>query len=245
MFLSFVIPTYERVANLRRVLSSLIFQTDRDFEVIVSDDGSTDGTAAMVRQQAERLPIKYFWHKHQGYRLAMVRNRGAALRDKKTTHVWFLDSDVVLPKDAVAQAKNIYAKHPDVVLAGKYDWMHEHPWPVECGPNYWEEFSKLPFRPDHRKQAFDNETIHTFYEGGVIGANILCPVKWLLKRGFDENIIGGGEDGEFSYHLQEQGAPVIFSSATRGLHMWHPRDPAGDNSMALHIIRTRYLGMDE
>lgn len=238
--LSFVISSYNREANLRRVLSSLVFQTDRDFEVIVADDGSTDGTAAMVRKMAERLPIKYFWHKNRGYRLSAVRNTGASLRAKGTTHVWWLDSDVVLPKDAVAQAKKICAKHPDAVLAGRYDWMHKHRWPIECGPNYWEEFTKLPFRADHRKKSFDNETVYTFYEGGVIGANILCPIKWLA-RGFDESIMTGGEDGEFSYHLQEQGAPVIFSSAIGGLHMWHPVVPGRDDSTALKIIKERYL----
>ena len=243
--LSFVIPTYHREANLRRVLSSLVFQTDRDFEVIVADDGSTDTTALMVRQQADRLPIKYFWHKNSGYGLAMMRNKGAALRAKDTTHIWWLDADVVLCKDAVAQARILCEKNPDVVLAGRYDWMHDHPLPVECGANYWEEFSKLPFRPDHRERRFATQETQTFYEGGVIGANIVCPVKWWITRGFDETIIGGGEDGEFSYHLQEQGAPVIFSTATRGLHMWHPRAATAENSMAVRLIRTRYLGMKE
>lgn len=245
--ISFVIPTHDREANLRRVLTSLTFQQDSDFEVIVADDGGTDATPSLICEMAGRLSLKYYWHGHQGYRLALVRNRGALLREKTTTHVWFLDCDIILREDGIAQARKMIAEHPDAVLAGRYDWLDEYPWPHECGPNYWEELSKLPFRPDHRVTrgvSFDDKTVYTVYEGGVLGANILCPVKWLLKRGFDETIIGGGQDGEFSYHLQEQGAPVIYSSAIRGLHLWHPFNTARNNKMAVKLIRTRYLGME-
>jgi len=243
MFLSFVIPTYNREANLRRVLSSLTFQTDRDFEVIVADDGSTDGTPALVREWAKKLPVKYFWHKHQDYRLALVRNMGAQLRANDATHIWFLDSDVILRQDAVALARKIVEEHPDAVLSGQYDWLNKYAWPYECGSDYWKLFSGLLFRPDHRVTrglVFDDETVRTDYEGSVLGANILCPVKWLLKRGFDETIIGGGQDGEFSYYLQSQGAPVIFSSLIRGLHLWHTITPH-PNTAAVKLIHERYL----
>ncbi len=238
---SFVIPTHEREANLRRVLSALTFQTDDDFEVIVADDGSTDGTAAMVREMAERLPLKYCWNRHEGARSALARSLGTKLRDKKATHVWFLDSDIVIPKDAVAQAKKIIAKHPDAVLSGRYDWLNKYVWPYECGADYWEMFSALLFEPDHRTVSFDNETVHTHYGCVILGGNVVCPVRWLRERAFDETIIGGGQDGEFSYYLQSLGAPLVFSDTIRGLHMWHPLNRLlRDTSMALKLIRARY-----
>lgn len=76
-FFSVVIPTYNRSEKVRRALESLEKQTCRDFEVIVCDDGSTDGTHDLVSAFAGKLRLSYLWEDNWGGP-ARPRNRGIA-----------------------------------------------------------------------------------------------------------------------------------------------------------------------
>ena len=61
-------PTYNRAHTLHRVYDSLCAQTLRDFEWLVIDDGSTDGTADLIANWAKSadFPIRYFKQEHSG-----------------------------------------------------------------------------------------------------------------------------------------------------------------------------------
>lgn len=91
---SVIIPTYNRAALLRQATESVLRQTYRDWEIVVVDDGSTDGTAAMmetlIRQEAggaER--IRYLAQENQGKSAAL--NHG--LKYAQGEWIAFLDSD--------------------------------------------------------------------------------------------------------------------------------------------------------
>ena len=89
--ISVIIPTYNRKESLRNTLNSLAKQTCPGdyFEVIVVDDGSTDGTQEIV---AETYPftLRYFWQINQGD--AEARNLGA--RQSQADILVFLDDDM-------------------------------------------------------------------------------------------------------------------------------------------------------
>jgi glycosyltransferase involved in cell wall biosynthesis len=72
-------PTYNRAATLDRVHGSLLRQTFTDFEWLIVDDGSTDGTADLVERWrvASPFPIRYVWQPNQGKHVAM--NNGVEL----------------------------------------------------------------------------------------------------------------------------------------------------------------------
>jgi glycosyltransferase involved in cell wall biosynthesis len=61
-------PTYNRKHTLPRVYDSLRNQTFQDFEWLIIDDGSTDGTGDLVRQWLDEatFPIRYIWQEHAG-----------------------------------------------------------------------------------------------------------------------------------------------------------------------------------
>ena len=67
-FFTLFIPTYNRAALLPRALASIERQTFRDFEVLIVDDGSTDGTRELVAAWRERMdfPVKYVWQENAG-----------------------------------------------------------------------------------------------------------------------------------------------------------------------------------
>lgn len=94
---SVVVATYNAPHYLRLVLASLQVQTARDFEVIVSDDGSKPETRELVTSlQKTALPyaLKYHWQEDTGYRLGEARNGGVRLSE--ADWVIFLDGDMVV-----------------------------------------------------------------------------------------------------------------------------------------------------
>lgn len=90
-FFSVVTPTYNRAHTLGRVYRSLLAQTCRDFEWLVVDDGSTDGTSKLVRQwfQEGALRIRYLRQPNGGKHVAF----NFAVREARGEMVVPLDSD--------------------------------------------------------------------------------------------------------------------------------------------------------
>ncbi len=104
---SVVVTTYDREDALDAVLRSLSRQTDRDFEVVVADDGSGPATAALVESWEARLgaPLAHVWHEHRDFRAGEIRNR--AVLASRGTYVVFLDGDCLVRPDFVAVHRNL------------------------------------------------------------------------------------------------------------------------------------------
>ena len=88
-FVSIIIPTYQNCNRLRDALNSVLSQTYNNYEVLIMDDGSTDGTEEMVNSFKDSR-IFYYWNKNSGGP-AKPRNRG--IKFSKGNWIAFLDSD--------------------------------------------------------------------------------------------------------------------------------------------------------
>ena len=245
---SFVIPTFNRKQNLSLVLWALCLQTDQDFEVVVSDDGSTDGTEEMVKAYLRHLRLKYYWHEDKGYRVSLTRNQGTRIADQTSTHIWFIDSDVLLVKEAVAFARGLCAREPDAIICGRYDWLPPMQVTLEDVAERFDLIAqaRLPkaeipgnfsraYRDDPRASTdFDCETRRR--GRGTLSGNLIVPRQWL-SRGFDETIENQGQDGEFGHHVYELGAELIFCDKIRGYHLAHRADDAWKTQSVAKTIR--------
>jgi glycosyltransferase involved in cell wall biosynthesis len=91
---SVVIPTYQRAVQVQDAINSVLAQTFSDLEVIVVDDGSSDGTGQILREFfGDR--IRYYAQANQG--VSAARNRGIA--EARGEWIAFLDSDDRWEKD--------------------------------------------------------------------------------------------------------------------------------------------------
>ncbi len=105
--ISVIVSTYNRPDALDAVLRSLSSQTDRNFEIIVADDGSRPDTGVVVAQWSTRagVPVKHVRHEDKGFRLAEIRNR--AILESQGTYCIFLDGDCLAQPGFVAAHRSV------------------------------------------------------------------------------------------------------------------------------------------
>ncbi|MDX2431194.1 MAG: glycosyltransferase [Bacteroides sp.] len=93
--ISLIIPVFNRPGEVDELLQSLSHQTDKDFEVVIVEDGSTQSSLQVVESYADRLDIKYFFKANSGP--GPSRNFGC--EEASGNYLIFLDSDCVIPPD--------------------------------------------------------------------------------------------------------------------------------------------------
>ncbi len=100
--ISVIVTTYNREDALEAVLRSLARQTDRDFEVVVADDGSGPATAKLIEAWKAKVGhrLEHVWHEDRGFRAAEIRNR--AILASRGAYCIFLDGDCIVRPDFVA-----------------------------------------------------------------------------------------------------------------------------------------------
>lgn len=91
--ISIIIAVYNRKDELQELLFSLINQTDKNFEIVIVDDGSQEKLEPIVSTYAEVLDIKYYYKANSGAGLS--RNYGA--EHASGNYYIFLDSDCIAP----------------------------------------------------------------------------------------------------------------------------------------------------
>jgi GT2 family glycosyltransferase len=105
--ISVIVTTYNREDALDACLRGLAHQSDRNFEIVIADDGSRPETAAVVECWTSRLamPLKHVRHEHVGFRGAEIRNRG--IRASAGGLCIFLDGDCLARTDFVAAHRTL------------------------------------------------------------------------------------------------------------------------------------------
>ncbi|OAV68702.1 Poly-beta-1,6-N-acetyl-D-glucosamine synthase [Bacteroidales bacterium Barb4] len=110
MYLSLIIPVYNRPGEVKELLDSLTAQTAADFEVIIVEDGSDVKCEDIVKAYSNKLPVTYYYIPNRGPGLA--RNYGAAKAGGE--YLIVLDSDCILPPDYIKSlCKEIQATNAD------------------------------------------------------------------------------------------------------------------------------------
>lgn len=115
--LSIVVLTCDSASTIRVCLDSLLTQDHRDFEVIVVDDRSTDGTLELVATYKDRLDLRVV---HNGAR-NIPRGRNLGLAASRNRYVAFLDSDDWATPEWTRAISTAFSEAPDVaIIAGDF-----------------------------------------------------------------------------------------------------------------------------
>ncbi|MEJ5166724.1 MAG: glycosyltransferase, partial [Thermoanaerobaculia bacterium] len=106
--ISVIIPTYNRKEFLKETLDSVLKQKEVEKEIIVVDDGSTDGTY----EEIKNYPIRYFFQENKGP--ASARNLG--ILASKGKFIAFLDSDDLWLEDKLSLQLKFFKENPEYLI---------------------------------------------------------------------------------------------------------------------------------
>ena len=208
MFFSIVIPTYNRQPILEKCLRALENQrlTDRtveNYEVVVVDDGSTDGTLNWLKtHQAEFPHVVSYEQNHQGPSAA--RNLG--VQQAKGDTIIFIDSDLVVTEQ----------------------FLQSHATALKTEEKALNSDRLFTYGAVINTCNFENPTaepykITDFSAAYFATGNVAIKKKWLEQAGlFDTRFqLYGWEDLELGVRLKELGLKLVKCPAAVGYH-WHP-----------------------
>ena len=114
---SVIISTYNERAKLDLVLHGMARQTQMPDEILIADDGSSDGTDELIRSWHGKLgcEIKHVWQEDRGIRKTCIINK--AVRCSSGDHLVFLDGDSIPHRKWLAD--HLEAGHHNAVLCGR------------------------------------------------------------------------------------------------------------------------------
>src|SRR5690606_2939809 len=96
---SLIIAVYNQARNLELILESVKTQTRQDIEIIVADDGSSDGTEKVIkdfRKNYPQIPIEFVTQEDIGFRKTMILNK--AIKKSTGEYLIFIDGDMLLER---------------------------------------------------------------------------------------------------------------------------------------------------
>jgi len=230
-----IVTTYNRPDALAATLAGYLAQSDRDFELLIADDGSRDETRLLIESEAARapFPLHHVWQDDLGFRPGAARNRAAARTH--ADYLIFADGDCIPTRDFVRRHKSLAEKNcflsgnrvllsetfTQVVLAAR---VPVHQWHAARWLRAWLTrdvnrllpLLKLPDSPLRQRAPRQWE--------GVKTCNLsLWRADFLHVNGFDESYSGWGlEDSDLAIRLIHAG--IRHKSARFAapvFHLWH------------------------
>lgn len=207
--ISVEITTYNRKDLLAEVLERLALQDyplDR-FEVVLSDDGSTDGLLEMVEARVKDLPYKISLLRHQHSGPGHAHNAGilACTADL----VLMLAADVLPEPGLVSAHVQCHQMHPqrNIVVSGR---LRQSP---ALPPTVVQKAANIEIEKIFRSESKLVE------HGGFLVSNLSFKKSFMVNYGmFHEWPPASGEDIELGYRLQLAGMQVIECKQALGLH---------------------------
>jgi GT2 family glycosyltransferase len=220
---SIILSSYNNLPALKLSIETLKIQAEKDFEIIIADDGSTDGTVEYLQEEN----IKHFTRPNEGYRLAYIWNRGAELASGD--RYIFGNSDVIWGPGFVAEHLN----YGDKLIAGLCLSIAIDDVPKVTAKKIHNDFNFISsLGVVDRRQDFIDKLKHPYLVHGkrippryMYGGNWSCPARVFKKiQGLDEGFKGwGGEDFDFARRAKNAGNEIIINVDCKGYHLDHEK----------------------
>lgn len=199
--ISVVLPVLDGLPFLRRSLPPLLAEVpERAVEVLVVDDGCTDGSAAWARTLGARVIAT-------AGRLGPAAARNLGARHVRGEVLFFVDADVVIHRDCIARVRAALRDPSLVAVFGSYD---DRP----PDPGFFSRWKNLQHHHVHTRSPGEAST---FWSGcGAVRAEAFAAVG-----GFDVDRfpLPSIEDIELGYRLRGRGGRILLDPTIRATHL--------------------------
>lgn len=221
---SIIIPTYDSRQWLGEAVDSALGQTYPNCEVIVVDDGSSDGTKKWLTETYGNT-IRYFFQTNQG--LAVARNKGLA--EARGEYVQFLDSDDYISSLKIETLVTYLETHPQVDVAFSHCMLFHDGAPQSLYDWY---------RANHYQD--EDIFVSMLNEGFILIHMPVVRTNSLIRvGGFDESL-GAGSDWEMWLRLAWHGGNFTYVSGS-GLCYYRVRSTSMSHSLAHSLDNLRVI----
>lgn len=235
--LSVIVTTYNQPHYLSMVLWGYVYQTNKNFEVVIADDGSGDETRKVIEWFTKNsdLNIKHVWHPDNGFQKCTILNK--AILDSSFDYLLFTDGDCVPRRDFVDV--HLKRRKKGHFLSGGYFKLSQT---VSDKIGISDIEKQNPFNPSwlvKNGQPFTYKMLKMVKSQTV--ANILNSVTstkptwnghnvsgWksniITVNGYNEDMVYGGLDRELGERLENAGVhglQIRYSAIV--VHLDHPR----------------------
>ncbi|MCX5829716.1 MAG: glycosyltransferase [Deltaproteobacteria bacterium] len=202
-FISVVVPAYNAELFIEDALNSIDQQSVSDYEIVVVDDGSTDGTYDRVKGWANAHPaihVKIVRQENKG--IGGARNTG--INSSSGSYIAFLDADDVWLEPKLENVLQHLKKSPNLDLICHDEWIEENGRKIRrnyCGPY-----------KSYRDLLYKGNSIST-------SATVVKKDKALIVGGFSEDLsFNGVEDYDFWLRLAKINCSFAYINVVLGVY---------------------------
>lgn len=244
--IALVITTYNSCATLRCMLESVLNQSMKPDEIVIADDGSTDGTDELIKGFASQYPgeVRHIWQENHKYRRSKILNK--AIMASEAEYVITVDNDVLLHPDFVYDHAAVARK--GMFVCGRRAYIRE----VLANTIRATGVIRIPgfFSPylNRRRYSLRIPLLaplcywkHAHSLRQLMGSNMAFWKRdFLAVNGFEEEFEGwGSEDCEFALRLLNAGVK------RRTLHyraiQWHLDHPLRSTGPECVVNKQRFV----
>ncbi len=241
--------TYNRAALLERVLDACFEQTvpADAYEVVLVDDGSSDGTPAVIERARARAACRLTVVRQSNSGLAKGRNAGIARASGE--RIAFIDDDVLVLPNFVEEHLRSHAAHPDAIVRGgaieveSFDVLPPPVWSIRnySGNYFWTTNVSVPLATVRAAGGFDESFSEYGWEDIELGLRLR---RAGVKAAFNPKALAyhfkpRPRSGSVAAMLRQAGAQARTAAQLARLHpVWRTYLATGINPVQLHWHRT-------
>ncbi len=191
---SIIVPAYNAEKHVAGSIKSVLGQTFHDFELIIVDDGSTDGTADIVKSYLYDRRIAYFYQSHGG----PSRARNTGIKKARGKYVSFLDSDDLWLSEKLEKQLSYFQQHPDTnVIFTDFEIREGMKTAVPSFLGIKNHYKEILEQKEHVKEAF----LFLLDEMFMFPSTLILERECFENIGMFDELLIGDEDVDFALRL--------------------------------------------
>lgn len=245
MRISVIVPVYNRLEHLRALCQCLLKQEEQPYELIISDDGSSQKVLDFIGDLLPKMKfkVKHIYQQDLGFRKTRALNN--AVREAEGDILVFCDQDLIFPETHIKNIKKNIKKN--IFLMGRPMSLTEeekniiceslveensYEKAINCIPEEYKISNKKLYKKDRMRRIFNYFKLNKRGIRLVGMSYAIYKNDYIAVNGYDEKYMGWGlEDDDFGNRLCVYGVKgKEFYEVPIQLHLYHPFDPTKKKS---------------